>query len=96
MTRQVAAGEVAECASTEPQACCHQNKQAGTHTTKHQLPPLWVQTPVAPVGRMLGKACQLYEARAYVHQYERYGLSCADFQEAFEVVEGMLERYRAL
>ena len=51
---------------------------------------------MAPVGRMLGKACQLYEARAYVHQYERYGLSCSDFQEGFEGVEGMLARYRAL
>ena len=45
---------------------------------------------------MLGKACQLFEARAFVHQYERYGLSCSDFREAFEGVDGILESYRAL
>lgn len=49
-----------------------------------------------PVSRMLGRAAQLYESRAYVHHYERHGLACSDFEEAFERVEGIVERYAAL
>ena len=55
-----------------------------------------VQTPVAPVSRMLGKACRLYDARAYVHQFNRYGLECSDFDQAFETTEDILAKYQAL
>lgn len=59
--------------------------------------PSFHQTPVAPLERMLGRARRLFAARAYVHRYERHGLSCpADFEEAFDAVEGLLEGYREL
>ncbi|GAB4822808.1 hypothetical protein N2152v2_009854 [Parachlorella kessleri] len=54
------------------------------------------QTPVGPISRMLGKASRLYDVRAYVHQYQRYGLECAAFDQAFETTEDILAKYQAL
>ncbi|PRW58318.1 tubulin delta chain-like [Chlorella sorokiniana] len=55
------------------------------------------QTPVAPLERMLTRARRLFDARAFVHRYERHGLACpADFDEAFEATERLLDAYRQL
>jgi tubulin delta len=35
-------------------------------------------------------------SRAYVHQYEQYGLTVHDFQACFAHVEEIVERYRLL
>ncbi len=45
---------------------------------------------------MLGKASRLYDVRAYVHQYQRYGLECAACDQAFETTEDILAKYQAL
>jgi hypothetical protein len=60
------------------------------------MPPVPLQTPVAPVSRMFGRACRLYDARAYVHQYARYGLECSDFEQAFEGIKDIVAKYQAL
>ena len=57
---------------------------------------LAMQSPVGPISRMLGKASRLYDVRAYVHQYKRYGLECAAFDQAFETTEDILAKYQAL
>lgn len=56
-----------------------------------------MQTPVGPLERMLTRARRLFDARAFVHRYERHGLACpADFEAAFEAAEGLLDAYRQL
>ena len=51
---------------------------------------------LAPVGRMLGRAYQMYDAGAYVHQYEEHGVGRGHFEEAFARVEDVLAAYRAI
>ena len=59
--------------------------------------PAALQTPVGPLERMLTRAHRLFDARAFVHRYERHGLACpADFEAAFEAAEGLLDAYRQL
>lgn len=56
-----------------------------------------LQTPVGPLERMVTRAHRLFDARAFVHRYERHGLACpADFEAAFEAAEGLLDAYRQL
>lgn len=54
------------------------------------------QTACPPVGRMLGRAYQMYDAGAYVHQYEEHGVGRGHFEEAFARVEDVLAAYRAI
>ncbi len=42
------------------------------------------------------RAYSMLASRAFVHQYEKYGLSEQDFQSCFAQVEDIVERYRAL
>lgn len=52
---------------------------------------------MGPLERMLTRAHRLFDARAFVHRYERHGLACpTDFDEAFEAAEGLLDAYRQL
>lgn len=51
---------------------------------------------MAPLREMQDKAYAMLAARAYVHQYEAYGLTQADFSQAFAVVEDVLGAYAAL
>ena len=46
--------------------------------------------------RVTSRAASLFEARAFVHQYERNGLSDADFIEAFRNLGQAVENYKAL
>lgn len=72
----------------------HESRHPPTHppTTCHSA----LQTPMAPVGRMLARARLLYDARAYMHQFERHGLSSAEVGEALESVAGLLDAYHSL
>jgi hypothetical protein len=45
---------------------------------------------------MLAKAYAMASARAYIHQYEAYGLGQADMQQCFAAVEDVLGAYAAL
>lgn len=45
---------------------------------------------------MLGKSSRLYDVRAYLHQYHRYGMEQSMFDKAFEDVENLLAKYQAL
>jgi uncharacterized protein YodC (DUF2158 family) len=42
------------------------------------------------------RARDMYEARAYVHWYEKYGVEEDDFEAAFESVECTVEAYRRM
>ncbi|KAG2448245.1 hypothetical protein HYH02_006829 [Chlamydomonas schloesseri] len=46
--------------------------------------------------RMQEHAYGMLESRAFVHQYEKYGLSVADFQECFARIEDIAQRYARL
>lgn len=45
---------------------------------------------------MLAKAYAMCSARAYVHQYEAYGLGREELQQCFAAVEDVLAAYTAL
>lgn len=55
-----------------------------------------LQTPVTLISRMLGKARCLHQARAYLHQYERHGVGCAELEAAFEAADDIITKYRAM
>jgi len=42
------------------------------------------------------RAYSMLASRAYIHQYEKYGMALHDFQECFAQVEEIMERYRTL
>lgn len=76
-------------------ACCVPPVLPHGSKVSSALPRL--QTPVGPLERMLTRARRLFDARAFVHRYERHGLACpTDFDEAFEAAEGLLDAYRQL
>lgn len=45
---------------------------------------------------MQDKAYGMLSARAYVHQYEAYGLQLDDFTQCFAAVEDVLAAYGAM
>jgi tubulin delta len=45
---------------------------------------------------MQDKAYGMLSARAYVHQYETYGLTLDEFMQSFAVVEDVLGAYGAM
>ena len=55
-----------------------------------------VQASVSPLRAMQDRAYSMLAARAYVHQYEAYGMQRSDFQQCFAVVEDVLAGYAAL
>lgn len=44
--------------------------------------------------KLLKSAWIKYKAKAYLHWYERYGTTEADFTQAFEVVENIVDEYK--
>ncbi|KXZ56936.1 UNI3 protein [Gonium pectorale] len=48
---------------------------------------------VGPIQRMQEKAYGMLESRAFVHQYEKYGMSVSDFQACFARIEDIAQRY---
>eukprot|EP00882_Tetradesmus_deserticola_P030316 GHRQ01034024.1.p1 GENE.GHRQ01034024.1~~GHRQ01034024.1.p1 ORF type:complete len:212 (+),score=55.68 GHRQ01034024.1:474-1109(+) len=54
------------------------------------------QACVAELQPMLSKAYAMASAKAYLHQYEPYGLGQADMQQCFAAVEDVLAAYAAL
>eukprot|EP00198_Chlamydomonas_reinhardtii_P002678 XP_001692014.1 delta tubulin [Chlamydomonas reinhardtii] len=51
---------------------------------------------VGPIQRMQEHAYGMLESRAFVHQYEKYGLSVAEFQDCFARIEDIAQRYARL
>lgn len=45
---------------------------------------------------MQEKAYGMLASRAFVHQYEKYGMGVSDFQECFARIEDIVERYDRL
>jgi hypothetical protein len=54
------------------------------------------QASVLPLRAMQDKAYGMLSARAYVHQYEAYGMQQEDFTQCFAVVEDVLASYGAM
>ncbi|KAG1674578.1 hypothetical protein FOA52_001827 [Chlamydomonas sp. UWO 241] len=54
------------------------------------------QAPLGPITRMQEAAYAMLASRAFVHQYEAYGLGVADFQGCFAHVEEIAARYASL
>jgi len=54
------------------------------------------QTFVPPINNSIQKAWEMFNARAYLHQYEKFGLSEDDFIDSFAVVEQMVADYSRL
>lgn len=59
------------------------------------LPPHPHSTPHAPAA-LQERAYSMWASRAYVHQYEKYGLTAADFEQCFAQVEDVVERYASM
>ncbi|GAX79746.1 hypothetical protein CEUSTIGMA_g7187.t1 [Chlamydomonas eustigma] len=54
------------------------------------------QACISPVRRMQERAAVMMSARAYVHQYEKFGLGVSDFSACFGHIEDIVERYSML
>ncbi|GMH35482.1 hypothetical protein BSKO_03350 [Bryopsis sp. KO-2023] len=54
------------------------------------------QAALVPVVRSKERAWRMFRSRAFVHQYERYGVEAADFQIAFSMLEDIIASYIAL
>ena len=54
------------------------------------------QSCVKPVNTVTGKAWNMYNAKAYIHQYSQFGLSEDQFMESFVKVEHVLKSYSML
>eukprot|EP00798_Chlamydomonas_sp_ICE-L_P011290 gene11290-18926_t len=54
------------------------------------------QSCVSPMERMLQRAVSMLASRAFVHQYEKYGMDEQDFLSCFSHVEDMVQRYKNL
>lgn len=48
------------------------------------------------VESVVEKAQQMYQERAYLHWFEKYGCERDTFKEAFQVVQGIVDSYRSL
>ena len=55
-----------------------------------------LQACVKPVARMQSHAMSMLAARAYVHQYEAFGLRLSDLQEAVCSAAEVVSRYDLL
>ncbi|GFR40925.1 hypothetical protein Agub_g1581 [Astrephomene gubernaculifera] len=51
---------------------------------------------VGPIQRMQEHAYGMLASRAFVHQYEKYGMSVSDFQSCFARIEDIAHRYAML
>uniref|UniRef100_A0A7M5V5F2 Tubulin delta chain n=2 Tax=Clytia hemisphaerica TaxID=252671 RepID=A0A7M5V5F2_9CNID len=51
------------------------------------------QTFVQPMTKSVTKAWEMFNSKAYLHQYEKYGLGVDDFIDSFGVVEQMIADY---
>jgi len=51
------------------------------------------QTFVRPLNICVDKAWKMFNARAYIHQYERYGLTQNDFVDSFGATEQIIADY---
>ena len=51
------------------------------------------QTFVQPMNNSVVRAWEMFNSRAYLHQYEKYGLEVDDFIDSFGMVEQMISDY---
>jgi hypothetical protein len=54
------------------------------------------QSHVVPLERTLRKATTMREQRAYLHHYEKFGVTSEHFDEAFITCESSLAEYKML
>lgn len=54
------------------------------------------QTFIRPMNDCIRKAWSMFNARAYIHQYEKYGLTENDFIDSFGVVEQVVADYASI
>ena len=51
------------------------------------------QTFVQPMNNSVVRAWEMFNSRAYLHQYEKYGLEVDDFIDSFGTVEQIISDY---
>ena len=54
------------------------------------------QSCIGPISAMQERAYQMFASRAYVHQYESFGLGQEEFKSCFAHIEEVLQRYEML
>ena len=54
------------------------------------------QSFIKPLDTVLKNAWNMFASRAYLHQYNRYGLSDDDFVDSFGFIEQILADYKRL
>lgn len=80
----------------------HQNCQvhSSTHTTNGYLRSASLlsnsQSIIPVLQRPITKAASMFRVGAYVHQYERYGITKEDFVSSFRTITQIVENYRTI
>ena len=54
------------------------------------------QASIVPMRKVLDKAYNMLDEKAYVHHYERCGLSYGDMEHAFANIEDIIGKYESL
>jgi len=54
------------------------------------------QLPVSVLDATVGRAWSMFAARAFIHQYQQYGLTEEDFVDSFSCLEQVLATYKGL
>ena len=54
------------------------------------------QSMIRPVERVTARGFEMFQSRAYVHQYTKFGLEEEDFLGAFAQLEDAIGRYKGL
>ncbi len=54
------------------------------------------QSMLPPIDELCAKAWTKYQSGAYLHHYEKYGVSASDFQSAFVDIERVIYDYKSL
>lgn len=70
-----------------------------THDHRHETAASLLsndQACVPYIDHVVSRAHDMLSARAYVHQYEREGLSVKDFEDALMKLEDVIHNYRNL
>ena len=83
------------CADGCPLIASYDNAQLGGHEKMAALLTN-SQCVVRPLDSMLEKAQRMFDAGAYVHQYEAHGVERSTFEDAFTCLEQVVQNYRSL
>ena len=54
------------------------------------------QAILGPLGRIVSRAFEMSQSRAYLYQYEEYGVDIQDFTQSFLAMDQVIQSYRTM